>query len=202
MPQRRVLTLQARVLAAALAATTALGTTRASAGPPGVVPPQRLDTAPVVYPADGKGDASVQLAVLVDSAGLVTEVEVREGEAPFAEAAAAAVRTWQFRSATRDGVPIAARIIATVTFHAPRAPVAGDHAEPVSTPGPAHSPSIAAGPEGEPVEVSVRGEREEPGSNHIPRTETRFVPGAFGDPFRVIETLPGMAPWLSGLPYY
>jgi TonB family protein len=193
------------MLAAALAVATALGTTRASGAPPGVVPPQRLDTAPVIYPADGKGDASVQLAVLVDSAGSVTEVEVREGEPPFAESAAKAVRTWRFRPATRDGVPIAARIIATVTFHAPRAPAAAVPAETVSAPrapAPARSPSTAAGPEGEPVEVSVRGEREEPGTNHIPRTETRFVPGAFGDPFRVIETLPGMAPWLSGLPYY
>jgi hypothetical protein len=50
--------------------------------------------------------------------------------------------------------------------------------------------------------VSVRGEREELDTIHIPRTETRFVPGAFGDPFRVIEALPGVAPWLSGLPYY
>jgi hypothetical protein len=48
----------------------------------------------------------------------------------------------------------------------------------------------------------VRGEREELDTIHIPRTETRFVPGAFGDPFRVVEALPGMAPWLSGLPYY
>src|SRR5262249_51840106 len=37
---------------------------------------------------------------------------------------------------------------------------------------------------------------------HIPRAEARFVPGAFADPFRVVEALPGMAPWLSGLPYY
>jgi hypothetical protein len=50
--------------------------------------------------------------------------------------------------------------------------------------------------------VDVRGEHEELDTNHIPRTETRFIPGAFGDPFRAIEALPGLAPWLSGLPYY
>jgi hypothetical protein len=52
------------------------------------------------------------------------------------------------------------------------------------------------------MEVSVRGEREEIGTSHIARSETRLIPGAFGDPFRAVEALPGMAPWLSGLPYY
>jgi hypothetical protein len=47
----------------------------------------------------------------------------------------------------------------------------------------------------------VRAEREEPSTIHIPRSETQFVPGAFGDPFKIVEALPGMAPWLSGLPY-
>jgi hypothetical protein len=48
----------------------------------------------------------------------------------------------------------------------------------------------------------VHGEREEPSTIHIPRSESQFVAGAFGDPFKVVEALPGMAPWLSGLPYY
>jgi hypothetical protein len=52
------------------------------------------------------------------------------------------------------------------------------------------------------VEVSVRGEREEPSTIHIPRGETQFVAGAFGDPLKIVEVLPGMAPWLSGLPYF
>ena len=48
----------------------------------------------------------------------------------------------------------------------------------------------------------MKGAREELGTNHIPTSETRLVPGAFGDPFRIVEALPGMAPWLSGLPYF
>jgi hypothetical protein len=51
--------------------------------------------------------------------------------------------------------------------------------------------------------VVVRGEqRSEPGSIYVPREDARRVPGAFGDPFRVVEVLPGVAPVLSGLPYF
>ncbi len=45
-------------------------------------------------------------------------------------------------------------------------------------------------------------ERQELGSLHIPTSETRLIPGAFADPFRVVEVLPGVAPVLSGIPYF
>jgi hypothetical protein len=48
----------------------------------------------------------------------------------------------------------------------------------------------------------VSGVRVELGTTHIPREEARFIPGAFADPFHVVEALPGLAPVLSGLPYY
>jgi TonB family protein len=169
---------------------------------PTLVPPRRTDTTPVPYPVDGRGDASVALTLVIDAQGAVTDVHVTRGEPPFADAAAAAVRVWRFQPATRDDVPIAARISATVAFHTPPPPAVSRAqtapAPPVPAPASAASPPAPPGTE----TVWVRGEREELDAIHIPRTETRFVPGAFGDPFRVIEALPGMAPWLSGLPYY
>ena len=57
-----------------------------------------------------------------------------------------------------------------------------------------------------PVEdVTVRGDRATHGSvasDTLSATEARSLPGAFGDPFRAIESMPGMAPVLSGLPYF
>lgn len=50
--------------------------------------------------------------------------------------------------------------------------------------------------------VVVRGEREELGTTLVKRSETRLVAGAFADPFRAIEALPGVAPITSGLPYF
>jgi len=190
--------------AAASAAAVALAPD-ASAGPRDVTPPQRQDHAEAVYPPDGKGGAAVVLALVVDPTGTVTEVSVREGASPFAEAAVAAARAWRFAPATRGDGPIPARILAVVTFHAPsQAP------PPPSTPSPpppapgvqAPGGASPAPPPEEVVQVAVKGEHEELGTIHIPRAETRFVPGAFGDPFRVVEALPGLAPVISGLPYF
>jgi TonB family protein len=141
--------------------------------------------------------------LVVDETGAVTDVTVREGVAPFAEAAVEAVRTWTFSPATRDGTPIAARLSAVVTFRAPSPTPAPPPAAPTdAAPQTPAKASRDAPPHDEVIEIAVKGEHEELGSIHIPRGETRFVPGAFGDPFRVVEALPGMSPWLSGLPYY
>ncbi len=198
-------------LVSLLAAGFCLTLTSAALATPTIVPPHPQDAPEATYPPDGKGDARVVLQIVVDADGAVTDVAVKEGSSPFAEAAQAAVRTWKFSPATRDGAPISARISAVVTFHAPsQAPStsAPTPSSPPSAPPPTPttatpaSPSAPTPPPEEIVEVAVKGEHEELGTIHIPRAETRFIPGAFGDPFRVVEALPGVTPWLSGLPYF
>lgn len=56
----------------------------------------------------------------------------------------------------------------------------------------------------EPVEeVKVRGTRApKAAQTTMGSAEVRQVPGAFGDHFRVIETLPGVTPIVSGLPFF
>jgi TonB family protein len=171
----------------------------AAAAPPVIVPPRRLDASEVPYPARGKGDATVVITLVVDASGEVSDVTVREGAAPFDAAAIDAVRSWRFAPATRDDVPIVARITATVVFHAPAPPPVA--AAPAVVP---PESTLEPPPPGEipTLDVSVKGQREEPSTLHLPRTEARLVPGTFGDPFKIIEALPGTAPWLSGLPYY
>lgn len=55
-------------------------------------------------------------------------------------------------------------------------------------------------------DVTVRGLRAgsaaSPPDTSFARAEVRQLPGAFGDPFRAVEAAPGMAPILTGLPYY
>jgi hypothetical protein len=41
----------------------------------------------------------------------------------------------------------------------------------------------------------------DPGRRRLELSETRDLPGAFGDPFRAVDALPGVVPVLSGLPY-
>jgi hypothetical protein len=42
----------------------------------------------------------------------------------------------------------------------------------------------------------------QPGSLRLVLAEMRDLPGAFGDPFRAVDALPGVVPVLSGLPYF
>src|SRR5688572_3114978 len=57
-------------------------------------------------------------------------------------------------------------------------------------------------PEETPVEITVEGERPQPMRSSLQRAEIRQVPGAFGDPFRAVEVLPGVTPVISGLPFF
>ncbi len=182
----------------------ALGASSARAAPANVVAPQRVDATPVPYPAGGHGEASVLLAVVVDVNGAVTDVTVRQGSPPFDDAAAAAVKEWHFVPATRDDSPVPARILVTVSFHPPLPPEPPKVAPP--------PPAADRGPHPAGARRAARPRRSlgprlahEEGSapTTFPRTETRFVPGAFGDPFRIVRSPARDGPLgESGLPYY
>jgi TonB family protein len=65
---------------------------------------------------------------------------------------------------------------------------------------------LAAAPaesaESAPIEIVVGGERRAPSVTSLSREEVRQIPGVFGDPFRAIETMPGVTPIASGLPFF
>ncbi len=85
----------------------------------------------------------------------------------------------------------------------PRAPAA----EPASEDEPTEqAPASTDPPEQEPIEVVVQGTKpmvvgRAAAQHSLKPREIERVPGAFGDPFRVIEVLPGVAPLASGLPH-
>lgn len=182
-----------------------------------IVAPAPLGSHEVAYPQGARGDAEVILELVIAEDGSVATAAVRDGQAPFAEAARVAAQSFRFTPATRGGLPIRARIAMRVLFREPPPP------EPAPTPatdgaaqpsdatsaapatGDATSaiPLAAAPAVPEPIEIQVLGEPpRDLGSIPISREEARRVPGAFGDPFRVVEVLPGVAPLLSGLPYF
>ena len=77
-------------------------------------------------------------------------------------------------------------------------------AEPPPSPGPAPVPSIAAShpkpkEDPKPDEIRVQGHRREVGGTTMRREEAREIPGAFGDPARFVEAMPGVVPTTSGL---
>ncbi|MBL8742378.1 MAG: Plug domain-containing protein, partial [Myxococcales bacterium] len=57
-------------------------------------------------------------------------------------------------------------------------------------------------PPPEPIEVEVREPPKAADATTFTRAEVRSIPGTFGDPFRVVESIPGVVPLVSGVPYY
>jgi TonB family protein len=165
-----------------------------------VVPPVLTSTAEVPYPDGATGTASVVLVVTVNADGTVRDASVETPNPPFSDAAIAAARGWHYTPALRDGKPVAAKIKVAIAFQPPVV-------EPVPAAVAPPPPVVVAGarpPKRDDVEdVTVRGAHPDPGrSVSLGRAEVRQLPGAFGDPFRAIEIMPGVTPIVSGLPYF
>lgn len=183
-----------RLLRAAVSLLLALcGATSAAQPSPPVEPPVVQGSTEVPYPVGAHGDAVVVLGLVVDVDGSVSEVTVEQGAPPFAEQARRAVQAWHFVPARRGDAPVAVRIHARVEFRQASPPPAPVLAAPPKPPAPPAELSLG---------TVVRGERIEPGQLTLKADEIRQLPGAFGDPFRAIEVLPGVAPLVSGIPYF
>ncbi len=163
-----------------------------------VVPPKLASEETVAYPPGAHGDASVVLVVVVGEDGRARSVTVERGETPFADAAREAVSGWSFEPAKRDGKTIRAKIRLEVVFREPRTIEVPPASEPTPEPPPLASPR-------RPViqDVRVQGTKAEPSRTvSLERSEVRQIPGAFGDPFRALEIMPGVTPIVSGLPFF
>ncbi|WP_437309448.1 TonB-dependent receptor domain-containing protein [Sorangium sp. So ce388] len=173
-----------------------------------VVPPRLLSTPEAPYPPGATGDASVVLIVTVDIHGAVREAAPIEQNEPFVSAAVRAALASRFEPARRNGAAVAAKIRMQVDFTAPReaaAPPVGAATTPAAsaaTPAASAAPRLDRPASAAPIEVVVRGEQLPPATQSIARAEVRQQPGAFGDPFRAVEVLPGVIPVVSGLPYF
>lgn len=183
-----------------------------------VVPPQLLSDAVVPYPEGAHGDANVVLTVTVNADGSVRTVSAVATNEPFSSLAVAAAKTFHFKPATRAGKPVAAVIHFEIVFREPKPepspepPASADAVGPTpndvatktnGSPSPsAATPGAAAPGSDKPIEIEVLGAKLAPAVSSFTRAEVRQLPGAFGDPFRAIESLPGVTPIVSGLPFF
>ncbi len=71
------------------------------------------------YPMNAIGDAAVLVEATVGADGHVTLTRLVSGAEPFGGAAVAAVQGWQFKPATRQGMPVPAVVCVAVAFRAP-----------------------------------------------------------------------------------
>lgn len=185
---------------------------------PPIVPPKVLSDTEVLRPEGTEAEADVLLELTIDERGKVSQVKVLEGEEPFASAAKAAAEKWRFRPAFRGENPLSARIRFAVHFAPPEPkgpPPEATPPEPTSPEAQGDADAAEIGekpaeggssqkPKSPPAEdeVVVLGDRTPPGATSLNRAEVRQLPGAFGDPFRAIEALPGVTPLISGVPFF
>ena len=169
---------------------------------PALTPPLPESGTDVPYPPGAQGDARVVLEVTVAKDGSVSSATAIDGVEPFAEHARRAVLAWHFVPAQRGSVPVVARIRVQIFFDQPVS--AKKAAAPPAAPAVrSAAPSLAAEPSPEPpLEITVSGVRRELGQLQLSAEEVREMPGAFGDPFRAVEALPGLTPLVSGIPYF
>ena len=138
------------------------------------------------YPEGETREGVVRLSLLVGPDGSVREVRRARGDPPFVDLARDAALSWQFERPLRGLTPVSVIVDMELVFTPP--------AKGPDTPPPPDEPRVE--------EVVVRGDRREPPRRPLGRTEIRMLPGAFGDPMRSIEILPGVSPTVSGLPYF
>ncbi len=178
----------------------------ASTGTLRVETPRPLVPLTVAYPEGAVGEHVVVLELTLSPDGNVTRASALDGATPFAEAAESAALAWVFTPArridTRTGqtTAIAARIRVEVQFAPdviePEPAIAANTSNGVVSDGGAPTPPPV--PE---FEVTVAGQQLQ-GARRLSRQDVRLLPGAFGDPFRAIEVLPGVTPVASGLPFF
>ncbi|HEY2408447.1 MAG TPA: TonB-dependent receptor plug domain-containing protein [Polyangiaceae bacterium] len=171
-----------------------------------LVPPTLTSSADVPYPSGATGDSVVVLTLTINADGTVRSAHALQVDEPFSTSAEHAALQWRFDPAMRRNQPVASVIHFEVRFVAPKPepepppePEPGQNAAPPSATQPAtlinKAPDV-------PVEINVRGARLAPAVSSFTRAEVRQLPGAFGDPFRAIEALPGVTPIVSGLPFF
>ena len=173
---------------------------------PSVTLPELLGSTDVPYPKDGKGDAAVVLELVVSQEGRVTASTVVDGSEPFSSQAQNAAFAWRFKPATRDGKATTARIRFKLTFKEPK-PEPEPEPEPkepkkAGSGAPSRTAPATATKREEPQGAVILGERPPPGRVSMSRADVRQLPGAFGDPFRAIEVLPGVTPIATGVPFF
>ncbi|MGE0791062.1 MAG: TonB family protein [Sandaracinaceae bacterium] len=194
---------------------------------PALTPPRLLTAPPVSLPEGAEplpDDASVELQIVVAPDGTVQEAQVftplREDiDALVIEAA----QQMTFEPATRDGVAIPARIRFRFRITPPAPPPPDpDTTDPTENP---DEPGTDEGSDEEELEVpspedlalegmdedveelgvTAEVERPEPGAAEritLRAEELTTVPGTFGEPLRVVATLPGVVRSPFGLGFF
>lgn len=176
--------------------------TRAQPGPE-LQSPRLIEFPGVELPEGGQapGDARVEVTVRVATDGSA-QVDDCALSPALCGAIADAIARARFEPGLRGGEPIVARVRialslapATSAGEAAAAPAKAGEVQPAATPAEVASAAEQYGATAHAVQPVA-------GMRRLELAEMRDLPGAFGDPFRAVEALPGIVPVVSGLPYF
>jgi hypothetical protein len=193
----------------------------AAAGAPGVI-----HLAPLALPVDAPLPNAPFLDVLavIDPAG-VAHLDQNLAPESLRAAAEQALAHSQFRPAQARAVAVQARVRVRLLLLSPQAPPLDAEApakpRPSEPPQPQPTVSVSVRPSdaaaaSAPPAAAASVPRDDSllsfgasgrttallaNDRRLELQEMRNLPGAFGDPFRVLDALPGVVPQLSGLPY-
>ncbi len=184
-----------------------------------LVPPTLVDAPEVTLPEGAEPlpeGSAVELALTIDATGAITEAQVLSGVRPDVDALVLeAASAMHFTPAMRDGVAIPSRIRFRFGVSSPAPPPPVESAPPTDV-----EPPADAEPESPPPEPNLQVElpaeeesfgaraevvRPEPGAATrvtLRAEELTVVPGTFGEPLRVVATLPGVARSPFGLGFF
>lgn len=169
-----------------------------------VIPPEPIDTP--IAPMEVETREEIVLELTIDATGKVVSAAAVSGADPYATEATKAALGWTFTAARKGDRAVAARIHFLVTFEPKPAEEEPSAAEPTpseaTTPGTPPPPAAPSVKTQSMAEVIVVGELKHPGAVSLTRAETRNLAGAFDDPLRSVEVLPGVSPIASGLPLF
>jgi TonB family protein len=186
---------------------------------PRITPPELIEAPPVSLPEGAEplpDEAAIELLVTIAADGTVQEARIltplREDVDTLVLEAAQRMR---FAPATRDGVPIPSRIRFRYRITPPAPPPSEEVGEQEETTDETteeqateEAPEIAeveTEADLRPLGIEARVERVEPGAVEritLQAEELTTVPGTFGEPLRVVATLPGVVRSPFGLGFF
>ena len=186
---------------------------------PALTPPSLIEAPPVSLPEGAEPlpeDAAVELQITIAPDGTVSEAQILTPVRDDVDALVLeAAQGMRFEPATRDGEPIPARVRFRYRITPPPPPPAPE--EPLESAAEAMEAEAPLGGEPTGLDVSEMDtdveelgvtavtERPEPGAAEritLSAEELTTVPGTFGEPLRVVATLPGVARSPFGLGFF
>ncbi|MEY4580706.1 MAG: hypothetical protein RL701_5409 [Pseudomonadota bacterium] len=194
----------------ALLSCACLRLSSARADDTAIVPPKLLELPQLTLPEGvAAPDAGlVTVVVLVREDGHA-QVESCDSGPQLCELASAALDQARFEPARRGDTAIAVRVrvaLRVAELQTAEVPAADSGAELAADGGEAAPDAGVADAAVEPDDVYGARARtqqiKQAGMRRLELAEVRDMPGSFGDPFRGVDVMPGVVPFMLGLPYF